>query len=265
MDSRKISFWRWLALLLTLLLVPAICVMAAFASQLQITSPYFSLSFGPPRLQGEPPLIVLTGGPNLPPVVNVGPPNATPPPGTGGPQQPPPGNNPAGTTSCLLGLLCLSADASLGSSSILNVDLGKDATTPAGSLPGLGQGSNQCLLGVLCVSTGLQPTASAASQGAQNTASSPGCKGVACVDLGVNGQGNGVTLELGAELPVVGSQLNTGGNNEGVQLDLDADLLENPDEDNDDLNINLLDAVQVGVGGGSGGVSIGLSLPGLFP
>lgn len=268
MNSRRISFWRWLALLLTLLLVPAVCVMAAFASQLQITSPYFSLSFGPPRIQGEPPLVVLTGGPNFPPVVNAEPPTGGPPPNTGGPQQPP-GNDPANPagSSCLLGLLCLSADAGVGSTSILNVDLGKDATSTVASVLNLGQGSTQCLLGVLCIST-----VTAASQAAQSTASA-GCQGVACVDVdaGVGGDSGDVALQVGAELPVVGTQLNVDANvgGQGVQVGGDVNLLgddSSQDNDNDEgLNINLLNAVEVGVGGGTGGVSIGLNLPGLFP
>ncbi len=261
MNSRRISFWRWLALLLTLLLVPAVCVMAAFASQLQITSPYFSLSFGPPRVQGEPPLIVLTGGPNFPPVVNAEPPTGGPP-NTGGSQQPP-GNNPANPagSSCLLGLLCLSVDAGVGSTPILNLDLGKDATSTVASVLNLGQGSNQCLLGILCIST-----ATAVSQAAQSTASA-GCQGVACVDVdaGVGGEGGDVALQVGAELPVVGTQLNVDANvgSQGVQVGAD-DSSENNDNDQG-LNINLLNAVEVGVGGGTGGVSIGLNLPGLFP
>lgn len=266
MNSRRISFWRWLALLLTLLLVPAVCVMAAFASQLQITSPYFSLSFGPPRVQGEPPLIVLTGGPNFPPVVNAEPPTGGPPPNTGGPQQPP-GNNPANPagSSCLLGLLCLSVDAGVGSTSILNVDLGKDATSTVASVLNLGQGSNQCLLGILCIST-------AVSQAAQSTASA-GCQGVACVDVdaGVGGDSGDVALQIGAELPVVGTQLNVDPNvgSQGVQVESEVDLLGDDSSQNNDsdqgLNINLLNAVEIGVGGGTGGVSIGLGLPGLFP
>lgn len=199
MNTRRFSFWRWLALLLTLLLVPAVCVMAAFASQLQITSPYFSLSFGPPRTQGEPPMIVWTGGRSLPPLVNVESPEGTPPPppGTGGPQQPPSGNNP--------------------------------------------------------------------------TAASPGCKGVACVNLGLSGQGGDVDLQVGAEVPVLGTQLSVDANagSQGVQVETDVDSLGNSSNQtnpNDEgLNLNLLNAVQVGVGGGTGGVSIGLNLPGLLP
>jgi len=246
--------------------------MAAFASQLQITSPYFSLSFGPPRVQGEPPLVVLTGGPNFPPVVNVAPPTGGPPPNTGGPQQPP-GNDPANPagSSCLLGLLCLSVDAGLGSTPVLNVDLGKDATTATGSGLNLGQGNSQCLLGVLCLSAGVQLTATAA-QAAQSTASA-GCQGVACVDVdaGVGGDSGDAVLQIGAELPVVGTQLNVDANvgSQGVQVESEVDLLGDDSSQNNDsdqgLNINLLNAVEIGVGGGTGGVSIGLGLPGLFP
>ncbi len=213
MDNRRVVFWRWLALLLALILVPALCVMGAFASRLQITSPYFSLSFGP-QGPGEPPMIVLTGGPNVPPVVDVAPPGGTPPPNTGNPQ--PPGNSASGA-SCLLGLVCLSVSGGLGGTELLNIDLGKATVT-----------------------------ANPAQSGGDSTLS-----------LGVD-----------AQLPVVGSQLGAGLDvgQDGVQVDADVDLLDSEESNTSEgLELNVLDTLQVGVGGGSGGVSIGLTLPSLFP
>lgn len=254
MNDRKFSFWRWLALLLTLLLVPALCVAAAFASHLQITSPYFSLSFGPSLNGGQPPLIVFSGGPNLPPV-NGQPPD---PPFTGGPQQPP-ANNPAGTSgnSCLLGLLCLSVNAGMGNAQIVNVDLGK-ATATANPT----QSSNMdCLLGLVCITT-VQPTAAA-------TQSAGACEGVACVDASLGTQGGDLSLSVGAQLPAVGSQLGVGADlggqsgQTGVELDLQVGT--DPGDEDQGLDLNVLNTLQVGVGGGNGGVSIGLGLPSLFP
>lgn len=259
MNERKFSFWRWLAVLLTLLLVPALCVAAAFASNLQITSPYFSISFGPSQNEGQPPLIVFTGGPNLPPVVNVGPPDGGTPSTTGGPQQPP-GNNPAGASgnSCLLGVLCMSVNAGMGNAQLVNVDLGK-ATATANPTQ---TGSMGCLLGLLCITT-VQPTA-VATQSADSA-----CEGLACVDAGLGAEGDDLSLSVGAELPVVGSQLGVGadvGNQSGeTGIDLNLQVGDDQDDENEGLDLNVLDTLQVGVGGGNGGVSIGLGLPSLFP
>lgn len=259
MNERKFSFWRWLALLLTLLLVPALCVAAAFASNLQITSPYFSISFGPSQNEGQPPLIVFTGGPNVPPVVNGEPPDGSPPPTTGGPQQPPV-NNPAGTSgnSCLLGLLCLSVNGGMGNAQLVNVDLGK-ATATANPTQ---SGSIGCLLGLVCITT-VQP-AVVATQSAGDA-----CEGLACVDAGLGVKGGDMSLNVGAELPVVGSQLGVGADvgSQNSQTGVDLNLQVGNDQGGEDegLNLNVLDTLQVGVGGGNGGVSIGLGLPSLFP
>ncbi|QYK50489.1 MAG: hypothetical protein KF701_08820 [Anaerolineales bacterium] len=219
MQGRTSSFWRWLALLLTLFLVPALCIAGAFASHLQITSPYFSLSFGPQRA-GQPPLIVYNGGPSLPPGGGVLPPIGDPPPTTGGPQDPP-GNGSVGTggNHCLLGLLCLSVDTGLGEAGIVNLDLGKATPTAA------------------------------PRQGSDNSDLSP---------------------NLGVEVPAVGTQLDVGADVDSgnVQLQVDLDLQGGNEQNGDEadgINLNVLDTLQVGVGGGSGGVNIGLNLPSLFP
>ncbi|MBX3046496.1 MAG: hypothetical protein KF698_05830 [Anaerolineales bacterium] len=130
MQGRTSSVSRWLALLLTLFLVPALCIAGAFASHLQITSPYFSLSFGPQRA-GQPPLIVYNGGPSLLPGGGAVPPIGDPPPTTGGPQDPPGNGTGVAGNHCLLGLLCLSVDAGLGETGIVNLDLGKATATAA--------------------------------------------------------------------------------------------------------------------------------------
>ncbi|UYN89347.1 MAG: hypothetical protein KIT08_09635 [Anaerolineales bacterium] len=254
MNERKFLFWRWIALLFTLLLVPALCVAAAFASNLQITSPYFSISFGPSQDEGQPPLIVFTGSPNQPPVVNGEPPDGGPSPTTGGPQQPP-GNNPAGTSgnSCLLGVLCLSVNAGMGNAQLVNLDLGK-ATATANPTQ---TGSMGCLLGLLCITT-VQPTA-IATQGAG------ACEGLACVDAGLGTEGGDLSLNVGAELPVVGSQLGVDVDNGENGLELNLQVGNEQGDEGQDLNLNVLDVLQIGVGGGNGGVSIGLGLPSLFP
>lgn len=264
------SFWRRLVFVLALLLIPAVCVLTAFAINLQITSPYFTMSFGgSQQVVGttftNPPIVVDTGGPNI-----VNPPDTQPP--TQNPPSPPDTPPVDNGNGCLLGLLCLNVNTAVGAVPAINLSLGKSDQVAASGVSLLG-GQDGCLLGVVCISTGglgLLGTPAASQGAAASSLSAPEgeCGAVACVDAGLDAGTQGVAVGAGVEVPLVdtGAALGVQVGQEETNVNVDLNLLGtgNGNQGGDGVNLNLLNTVEVGLGG-SGGVNLNLKLPGLFP
>lgn len=264
---RRGSLWRRLSFLLALLLIPALCVFTAFAINLQVTSPYFTLSFGPSQpsvgiTNAQPPVLVDTGGPNI-----INPPNAEPP-RQNPPTTPENPNNPGTGNGCLLGLLCLNVATGVANVPAINVSLGKSSQQASGVASSL-LGDGTCLLGVLCLTSGTSPLTVGAPVGTPAQGAGD-CGAAACVDAALNASTQSAAVGASVEVPLIdtGASVGAGVNEEGVNVDADLNLLGSGNGNNEGnqegINLNLLNTVEVGLGG-SGGVNLNLNLPGLFP
>ncbi|MCW5838430.1 MAG: hypothetical protein KIT29_00815 [Anaerolineales bacterium] len=231
------------------------CLGSAYALGMNITSPYFDLSFGPNAgntsfTTSGPTSIIYTNPvvPDEPPVPPNTPPNNNGGSGNGNGNGNGNGGNDSGATStCLLNLLCLDLKSNVAGLAPLNLSLGK-----------LGQSTTDSLNGLLGLDLNLggtpQPTSAPGQTGAGE------CTSAACVDLGVL-QGSPASedlLGLDVQVPPLDTGVQVGvGSQQGVQLDVTLPVVLPTSEP---ANLNLLNLVEVGVGGGSSGVGINLKL-----
>lgn len=122
--QRQSTVRSWLAIVLVLLIASGLCLFTAFALNLQVTSPYFTLAFGPPR-----PTAGLAANSQTTSM------QASAPSQSAGNSGSPVSSNQAG---CLLGLLCLGVGGNTGVAA-LSLNLGKEGS------------DGGCLLGLLCL------------------------------------------------------------------------------------------------------------------
>lgn len=246
--QQGVSFRRLLVVLLAALGIPALCLGGAYATGLQITSPYFNVSFGPdtapPPVSSLPrPTVISISNPITPDNPSEPPSN---PPGDGGG-----GDNGGGdgdgtprSATCLLNLLCLELNASVGSLPALGLSLGKGGPT---------SGANGLNLGL---DVGVLDLLSSTPAPAVGGTPAAGCVGTACISATLPVNGNDLGLSVQVPPLNTGVQAGLGGEND-VDLNLSLPVVLPTTAE---TSINVLNLLEVGVGSGTGGVGINLNL-----